>query len=225
MQAENARLFRTWIRVAVVCGFLACIVYPLSIFVPMPHIPQLVLGSSFGPLLAVASLGLYKILQMRRPTVSAQVAAVSNVLAGAMVTAMIVVQLSVKYAGDRYLASPGADQAAKLIVRRVWDVILGLDVTFDVFIGLGTLLFGVAMLTHPRFGKLIGIAGILVGGVVLLGFNAATFPDPPKDAGLIDPGPIAGLWYLWVTINVVRNLKWFDRELGLEPGGEKPSGG
>jgi hypothetical protein len=50
-----------------------------------------------------------------------------------------------------------------------------------------------------------------------LGFNAYTFPDPPKDAGLIDPGPVTGLWYLWAVINVARSFKWFDRELGIEP--------
>jgi len=217
MEATDSGLARRWIRAAVAGGLWACISYPLSIFVPMPRIPQLILASSFGPALAFASLGLYKILKLRKDTVVAQAAAVSNIVAGAMVTAMIVVQLAVRYSSEDYLASPGADQAAKLIVSRIWDVVLGLDVTFDVFIGLGTLLFGVAMLAHPRFGKLVGAAGILVGGVVILGFNFYTFPVPPKDAGLFDPGPVSGLWYLWVVICVLRSLRWFDRQLGLEP--------
>ena len=185
----------------------------------MPQVLQLILGASFGPALALASMGLYKILKMQEDTISVQTAVVSNLIAGAMVTAMIVVQLSVRYSAERYLGSPDADESARLMVKRIWDVILGLDVTFDVFIGLGTLLFGVSMLRHPRFGKLIGIAGILVGGVVILGFNFYTFPDPPKEAGLLDPGPITGLWYLWVVIYVFRSFKWFDKQIDAEKTG------
>ena len=213
MREADSSLMKRWIRIAAISGIIACIVYPIMIYVDMPHIPQLILGASFGPALAFASIGLYKILKMQEKSISNEVAVISNILAGAMVTAMIIVQLSVRYSAEKYLASPGADESVRLTVTRIWDVILGLDVTFDVFIGLGTLLFGIAMLNHPRFGKVIGIAGIIVGGVVILGFNFYTFPDPPKEAGLIDPGPITGLWYLWVVVYVFRSFKWFDEQI------------
>ena len=59
------------------------------------------------------------------------------------------------------------------------------------------------MLHDARFGRTVGILGILIGAVVILGFNIYTFPTPPKDAGLFDPGPVSGLWYLVVTIEMI----------------------
>lgn len=103
-------------------------------------------------------------------------------------------------------APPADTQLSGVIVRRIWDVILGLDVAFDMFIGLGTACFGLAMLRDRRFGQVVGWLGIVVGLVVILGFNMVTFPDPPAEAGLLDPGPATGLWYLLVVIQMTRYL-------------------
>lgn len=206
MNITNPIVNKRWIRVAAFSGLWACIVYPVVTNVAMTLILQLILGASFGPALAFASIGLYKILKLNKDSVSVQAAMISNIIAGAMVTAMMIVQMSVRY-------SSGADKAEELIVKRIWDLVLGLDVTFDVFIGLGTILFGVAMLKHPRFGKFVGITGIIIGAVFTIGFNFYTFPDPPGEVGLIDTGPVTGMWYLLVIIYVFRSLKWFNRQI------------
>jgi hypothetical protein len=190
---------RAWLRTGIIAGLIACISYPLAIFLPMNRPLTLLVSGSFGPALMIASVALGKILLDRRRSVPAQLGAISNALAGALVTAMIIVQLAV-----RYSTVPASDpMLAKFVVNRIWDVVLGLDVSFDVFIGLGTIFFGISMLYDPRFGRIVGILGILIGAVVLLGFNIYTFPTPPKDAGLFDPGPVSGLWYLVVTIQVI----------------------
>jgi hypothetical protein len=180
------------------------------IAVSMPVGLQLIIGGMFGPALAFASVGLLLILRLHRDRVTAHIAVISNVMAGLTVTAMIVVQLAI-----RASLHPEADESARLIVDHIWDVVLGLDVTFDIFVGIGTLLFGVAMLGHPRFGRIVGIAGIVVAGVLILGFNSYSFPTPPKDAGLIDPGPISGLWYLWVVFLAFRSFGWIDKQLEI----------
>ncbi len=122
------------------------------VLVPLPRIPQLVLGASFGPALAAASVALTRILQARRRAPSLELAALFNVLAGALVTAMIIVQLAI-----RYSTAPAADEEVIAVLRpRLWDIVLGLDVSFDVFIGLATLLYAVNMTRDPRFGRVIG---------------------------------------------------------------------
>jgi hypothetical protein len=68
------------------------------------------------------------------------------------------------------------------------------------------------MLTHPRFGKILGGLGALLA-ILLLGFNLYTFPIPPANANLIDFGPFVGLWYLIISIQTLRSLKWAEREL------------
>jgi len=189
-----------WLTTGIIAGLLACIVYPLAIFVPMPnHQLTLIISGSFGPALTIASIALGKVLLERNWSISAQLGAISNTIAGALVTAMIIVQLAVQFS-----TVPSNDPALeRFVVHRIWDVVLGLDVSFDVFIGLGTIFFGFSMLRDSRFGKLVGILGILIGAVVILGFNIYTFPTPPRDAGLFDPGPVSGLWYLIVTIQII----------------------
>jgi len=192
---------QAWRRVGIALGLVACAVYPVAVLVPIPsrHL-TVVLAASFGPAFAFACWALGRILQARRKSVATEIAMLSSVLAGALVTAMIIVQLAV-----RYSPVPPVDPGlTKFVVHRIWDVDLGLDVAFDVFVGIGTTLFGWCMLKDPRFGQILGGAGILVGTVVILGFNFATFPLPPAEGGLFDPGIVTGLWYLAVVIMMIR---------------------
>jgi hypothetical protein len=108
-----------------------------------------------------------------------------------------------------------ADTATKATLEWIGKVVdkvqLGLDVSWDVFISVGTLLFALNMLKHPRFGKILGGIGALLA-VLLLGFNLYTFPIPPANADLIDFGPFVGLWYLIVSIQTLRSLAWAKKE-------------
>jgi hypothetical protein len=183
------------IRTGAVAGLCTCIVYPLMIFAPLPTLGAVVLASSMGPLLGLASWGLREFINLDRPRPAATVGAISNTLAGALLTAMLLVQLA---AGIRSGDKPGSD------VVSVW---LGLDVAWDVYVGLGTLFFAVCALRHPRLGRVIGVAGIVIA-VGLLALNLYSFPAPPGEAGLVDLGPVIGLWYLVVTVAVFASLPW-----------------
>jgi hypothetical protein len=192
-----------WTRIGIASGFLACFVYPIMTLMSLPRIPQLILGASFGPALAVASIALAHILRAHRRTPSLELAAIFNSLAGALVTAMIIVQLAINYS----TAPATNDQLNTLLKHRLWDVVLGLDVSFDVFIGLATLLFAVNMMRDPRFGKIIGWAGVFVSIVPLLGANIYYFPDPPYVHGFPHVGIFTGLWYLAVVLLLVRSMR------------------
>lgn len=193
----------SWLRIGIGAGLVAVVVYPLLIFVQLPRIPQVALGASFGPALAVASVALAHILQTRRRAPSIELAAISNALAGALVTAEIIVQLAINYS-----TAPALDtELAGLLRARVWDIVLGLDVSFDVFIGLGTLLFAVNMMSDPRFGKIIGWAGAIVSLIMLFGANIFYFPDPPYTHGFPHVGMFTGLWYLAVVLFLVRSFR------------------
>jgi hypothetical protein len=103
------------------------------------------------------------------------------------------------------------DAATKSTLEWIWKVVdkvqLGLDVSWDVFIAIGTLLFAVNMLGHPRFGRIIGGIGVALA-ILLLGFNLYSFPIPPANAELIDFGPFVGLWYLVVSVQLLRSVPW-----------------
>jgi hypothetical protein len=96
----------------------------------------------------------------------------------------------------------GAKASPELV--GIW---LGLDVAWDVYVSIGTGLFALAMLKHPRFGKVFGGIGLVIA-MFLLVLNLFTFPTPPADAGLIDLGPVVFLWYLVATVQAWRSLPW-----------------
>jgi hypothetical protein len=212
---DEKKFYRTIIRVGIILALPAGVIYPLMIFVPLPRIVTVILACLFGPLLGVGSLVLYYFLKIYQKTVSGLLAVISNIAAAIVVNLMLIVQLSVNLSMDELMNSAGgaiSEQTMRWVWRVVDRVQLGMDVSWDFFIATGTILFGIAMMKHPRFGKIFGILGMFVG-LLLLGFNLSTFPVPPGNAGLIDLGPALGLWYLAVTIQVIRSLKWFDGQL------------
>ncbi|UCE39881.1 MAG: hypothetical protein JSV17_10365 [Candidatus Aminicenantes bacterium] len=207
-------LYRTWVRMGIYAGLAVSVIYPLMIFAPLPKKITIILASLFGPLLMLASLGLYYFLKAHRKTVTGQLAVISNIVASVLVTLMLIVQLSVNLSisGLMDSAGEGISEATKKWIWQVVDKVqLGMDVSWDIFIAIGTILFGVTMMKHPRFGKIFGLLGFLIGHFLLV-FNLSTFPTPPGDAGLIDLGPFAGIWYLLVTVQIIRSLKWFDQQ-------------
>jgi hypothetical protein len=216
MNKENTLTF-TWIKLGAIAGIIACVIYPLMIAVEMPRILTVACAAAFGPLLSLASVGLYHLLKLHQKTITAQIAAGANVIAGSIVNMMLVVQLAISYSMEEYVKNAG-DTATKAMLEWVGKVVdkvqLGLDVSWDVFIGIGTLLLAVNMLNHPRFGKILGGIGALLA-VLLLGFNLYTFPIPPANADLIDFGPFVGLWYLVVSIQALRSLAWAKESVGL----------
>lgn len=208
--AQESQLELNWIRIGIAAGFLTSLFYPLLIFVEMPQLPTVFFAAFVGPLLSVASFGLYKFMKLHRKTATLQIAMVSNVIAGTIFNLMLIVQLARRIEMEAHIndaTNAASIEMLQWISRGVHTVQAGLDVSWDIYIVIGTFLFAWNMLSHPRFGKIFGSAGILLS-VLLIAFNLYTFPTAPMDAGLIDFGPFTGLWYLAVTVQILRSMKW-----------------
>ena len=192
---SNSSIETQWIRTAVAAGLVACISYPVAVFIPLPIAVSATLVAVFGPALALASVGLYRMMRLHQASVAAGAGALLNSLGGTLFTAMLLLQIAVGLAtGDRTEPS----------LQAVW---LGMDVAWDAYISLGTTFFAISMLRHPRFGPVFCVSGAILG-VMLFVLNLYTFPTPPANAGLVDLGPLIGLWYLAVTIRMWRSLSW-----------------
>jgi len=194
---------RQWAIVTVVTGITSVVAYTLISILPGPFIILVVLVSVFGPSLAAASLGLYHVLKVTSNPILLQLAVMFNVLGASIFTMMGLVQLAIGYK----IQTVGANNPIPPALPDVLvGVQLGMDVAWDMFIGLGTLLFAVGMIKDPRFGRILGSFGILIA-LGLIVFNLWTFPTPPAQKNLVDLGPFVGLWYLAVTILVIRWLR------------------
>jgi hypothetical protein len=121
---------------------------------------------------------------------------------------MLVVQQSVRLFLRDYMAEAPDEttrETFRLIARGVDPVQLGIDVTFDIFISLSMVCFALVFSRRPGFGIAVGASGVVLA-LSLLVLNLASFPRPPAEAGSIDLGPLAALWWLVVIALYLRQV-------------------
>ena len=215
MIPEQRKKTMQWIKLGAVCGIVTTLIYPLLIFVEMPAIVTTALAAVMGPLLILASIGLYQVIKVHKQTVTMQMAVLFNIIAGAILNLMFMVQLTVHQYMQGYLKE-ATNEYAKEMFRMIWKgvdkVPRGIDFSWDVFLSAGIFFFALNLLTHPRFGKIWGWLGMSFA-ILLIYFNFVSFPVPPGEAGLVDFGPAIGLWYLAVAIRVLFSMKWIEEAL------------
>jgi hypothetical protein len=172
----------------------------------MPSRVTLVLAFFMGPFLSVAFMGFYHFLRDHGNSAALQTATVFGVIAGTLVNLMLVVQQSL------FIGLPTATRAS---MGPAWTglnlVQLGIDVSWDIYISVATILLGVVLWKHPRFGFVLG--GItLFAGLLLLALNLWTFPIPPGESGLFDVGPFVGLWFVVPSVRMLFSVKWWTKQ-------------
>lgn len=203
----------TWIKVGAFAGLLGTLAYFVVILAPAPLILQVLLVTVWGLCISVGAPGLYYLLSLNRKTVSLQIGVASSAVAGVVALTMLIVQMSVNAAVVPMIETP-PEGASEAMVRTAWGVVdhvqLGLDIVWDIYLCLSALLIAWNMRRHPRFGLLFSASGILIAAA-LFAFNMVTFPVPPANAGSVDLGPLIGLWFLAVTIQVFRSFGWAEK--------------
>jgi hypothetical protein len=199
---EDRRLRLDWIRIGVGAGFVAVASYTFLLLASGDLRIAYVAASAFSVALGLASYGLYQFITIEHRSAIAQIATVATILGAVVFLAMASVQLSIR--SDLDGVDPTTLGASYELVNRVQ---LGLDVAWDVHFAVGMAMFGIAAYTHPRLGRVLGVAGVLLASALLV-LNIVTFPIPPSTGGTFDLGPFAGLWYFVVTIQITRSLSW-----------------
>lgn len=201
-------LERKLIYTALCCGLIASLIYPLWTFVKLPSQLSLLLHFAFGPLLVVAFVGIQKWVQLFKDSVAIRIGAIFGAVAGVMYTCMIVVQASnvmwIKRQASKIDASFKEELQRNL--QSVFSVQLGLDIVWDIFITLATILLGISIMGKSRFTTFYGWLAVLVGFSTLF-LNLFAFPVPPREAGYVDLGPLVGAWFLGLTIYSVIDMK------------------
>ena len=164
--------------------------------------PETQLGTSTGlvvvsawPILSIVySYGLYSFVAAESESTANRLSLVFAVAAFTIVLAMIVVQLAVG-AGMREIGQGLDEQTTKALRRGLRMVDLGLDVAWDMLIGTALIFSGAAIRGRSGLGLGWAIPSVALG-MALIVLNAATFPWPPGDRGLIDIGPFIGLFVM-----------------------------
>lgn len=196
---------RTWIRLAGFSGLASILCYFGAAFVPMPDVFVHVMAFAFGPLLSISFLAMYRFMADNDAGPVLQIACLFGIIAGVLVTSMLVVQVGNNIVREDLLASVDTDKAKESITLS-WDAVNRvqylLDVVLDIFFCVAAVMLAVSMLSHPKFGKIWGWIGIISGSMLLI-LNLYTFPTAPAYAGLIDLGPLVALWMTAVFIRML----------------------
>jgi len=172
---------------------------------PLPGPVTMVLAFAFGPLLSIAFLGLHRFFAAERDTPLLQVACLAGVVAGVLVTTMLVVQVGnnmVRVDTVDGAETESAAEAARIAWRAVNRVQYLVDVVWDIFICLATILLGAYLWSQRHFGRIWGGLGA-VSGLGLLILNLWTFPYAPAESGSVDLGPLVALWMGAVFVRLV----------------------
>ncbi len=184
------------IIVGLVAGAVVSVTYPLQITNRFSRLGQTLMEITMGPLIIIGSLALYFFIKQQRDTVYNMLGLIFNILAGLSVTMMLVVQGAVFTMIQDYREA--TDELSKKIIGQSFKsgnlTQLGMDITFDVFISLGTVFIAVALLKQHRIKRWLSLPGVVVG-LGGLSLNIATFPIPPADQEFFDPGPFYGIYF------------------------------
>lgn len=205
---EEKLLKKRWIELGAICGLIYTIFYQLLIFVPLPRAIQVTLMSAKGSMIGIAAVGCYYFFIIHRKTITLQIAMVAQIIAGVLVTTMNLVQKAIVIS-----ITEETERVTGWALKAIDNIQLSLDVNWDIYIFLGSIMFALNMFRHPKFGKIFATSGIVIC-LIHISLNILTFPKPPKDAGYFDIGPVFGLWGLAVYMNILIHLKWVKNKLG-----------
>jgi hypothetical protein len=186
--ASSKELDYRWAPVTAISGIVGIVAYVVVGATSHSNTLVVPLAFAFAFGVTVSSIGLYYILGGATGSRMALIAAVANVIAAAQLLAMIMVQAAVWATVEQ----------PDVGLRAVW---WGLDVAWDLYVGMGTILFALCMFGRRGLGAWLAVPGLLIAGLLLI-FNIATFPKPPETVGLVDFGPLVGLWYLAVYLRL-----------------------
>ena len=203
---NNNHTILKWINIGIICGFLVSVIYPLLQFISNLFL-AVILAASMGILLSLASVGLYYFIQIHKESITSKIALFSNIISGLILTQMFLVQLAIKSSKPEII-----DESGKWVWTTINHIHYGLDVAWDVYIFLGTMLFAISIYQHPKLGKIFSITGILISLTMII-TNVISFPIPPS-RDFIDFGPFIGLWYLGITIKITLSRKWIHLQIG-----------
>jgi hypothetical protein len=170
---------------------------------------SLLVGFALGPLAILGVLRLTAELSPSPDPATLRVARLFLVTAFTLLTLMVVLQQMVQLQFRHFLAAaPDAATVATLglVFKGVNLIQLGVDVAFDLFYTLGMIALALLLYRHPAFGRLVGGFGIL-SATGLLALNLVAFPYVPTEAGLVDLGPVTGLWWLGVIMLQIRRVR------------------
>jgi hypothetical protein len=196
---------RFWLNCGI-AGIAGMLCYILAITLLWPETQagrslSMLVVSAWPIFSIIYSYGMYTFIAAERDGAAHRLALIFGVLAFSTVLSMIIVQMAVGAAFGE-IAKGLEDSTSTAPARSLKMVDLGLDIAWDILIGVSMIFSAVALKGRTGFG-IWWAAPVMILGVLMLGLNTATFPWPPGEAGLFDIGPFVGTFMLAVAVRFI----------------------
>jgi len=206
MSRVYAVLAKYWLAIL---GFVIILFYLTNAFQIIDY-PDQVFTVLFLAISPVAIIGVYAIgkrLAQSRHSLGIDLAKIYGIIAFGIFEMMLCIQFGSRTYFREHLLNDAKSDVSNEIVKTIYKgvnaVQFTMDIAFDIFYCLMIVLFSVAMFRNNLFGKALGVFGV-VSGLGLLTLNLWTFPYPPGESGLIDLGPLTGIWWIWVLFILIK---------------------
>ena len=180
-----------------ICGIVGVLCYILAISLPVSPTISFVLALAWPILCIVFAFAIYKFVARNYQSIYNQLAFLFVTIAFVMVSLMISIQVVVRTGMQDSISNSEAsdENVMELIANSLRWVDLGVDLAWDIFVGVALIFLARAIWNHPKFGKWWSLP-LAALAVALLVLNMLTFPYPPDSQGVLDVGPFIGVFMI-----------------------------
>jgi hypothetical protein len=204
---STTEYYNNFAKAGAIAGIIVVIMYFLSKITSLPAGLYYGLHIFQGPIMVFSWMGMYAFFRLHGASVVLTTAVVFGITSAISRMMFLVVQLNnLIFIGEyKDAASSELRESWSNILKGVFTVQNGLNITSDIFLDLAIILFGVVCWNDRRMGKAFAVSAFAAGGLHLL-FKAYTFPKPPATEGLFDAGPVAAMWPFFAAVWILKNL-------------------
>ncbi len=178
-------------------SIIGTICYVIAVTFPTAPSISFILVTIWPFTAIVFSFSIYKYIAIDKQSISNQLAFLFTVIAFVLVYIMVSIQLGLKIGiGDAITnANSHEKDILALILSSTEWVHLGVDLAWDMFLGVSLFFLSLAIKGHDRFGIWWTIPMALFG-LSLIVVNLYTFPYTPESKGVFDIGPLIGTFMI-----------------------------
>ena len=184
-------------------GVAGTLCYIAAVALPLNVTGSFILVIAWPILSIIFLYSLFSFINEHKRRAANTLAFIFACLAFTLLAAMVSAQLAVNAGTEEFISkSPASEQERKMIQQSIRLVDNGIDVAWDMFIGAALIFLAFALKNHPAFGVWWAVpCGVLA--LLLIVFNASTFPWPPNTKNLFDVGPAIGLYIIFLAARLL----------------------
>ena len=192
-QKQNSRQ----LLIGSTCGILGTISYIVAITFQVTPAFGFLLITIWSMASIIFAFSIYKYIAIDKQSISNQLAFLFTIISFVLVYIMLSIQIGLKTGiNDVIERTSNSEKRLLMLILSSTDWIhLGIDLAWDMFLGVSLFLLSIAIKRHSKFGIQWSIPMVVLA-LSMIVINLYTFPYTPKSQGIFDIGPLIGTFMI-----------------------------